>query len=91
MDILVDVAVVDGVVPLLPSSPHLLPCLLDNDGTVFVVVVVGPCLQDRGKGEEATTPADAPATAHGGKGHSGNRRVLPPPPQLQRLHQKGHT
>jgi hypothetical protein len=82
VDVLADVAVVDEVVPSLPSSPCLLPCLLDNDATVFVVVVVGPCRQDRGGGEEATTPTNAPTTAHGGKVHSGNRRVLSPPPQL---------
>ncbi len=68
MDVLADVALVDGAVPSLPSSPRLLPRLLDNDATVFVVVVVGPCRQDGGGGEEATTPADAPATAHGGEG-----------------------
>jgi hypothetical protein len=70
VDVLADMAVVDKVVPLLPSSPCLLPCLLNNDTTVFVVVVVGLCHQDRGRGEEATTLADTPATAHGGKGHS---------------------
>ncbi len=68
MNVLADVAVVDEAVPLLPSSPRLIPRLLDNDATIFVVVVVGPCRQDRGGGEEATTPADTPATAHGGKG-----------------------
>jgi hypothetical protein len=72
VDLLAYVAVVDGAVLLLPSSPRLLLHLLVNDATVFVVVVVGPCRQDGGREEEATTPANAPATAHGGKGHSRN-------------------
>ncbi len=41
MDVLADVAMVDGMVPLLPSSACLLLRLLDNDATVFIVVVVG--------------------------------------------------
>ncbi len=53
-------------------SPCLLPRLLDNDVTIFIVVVVGPCCQDRGGGKEATTLADAPAAAHGAEGYSGN-------------------
>jgi hypothetical protein len=40
VDVLADVAVVDRAVPLLPSSPHLLPHLLNNDATVFVIVIV---------------------------------------------------
>jgi hypothetical protein len=85
VDILADVAVVDKAVPLLLPSPCLLPRLLDNDATVFVVVVVGPCRQDGGGGEEATTLADAPATAYGGKADSGYQRVPPLPPRLRRL------
>ncbi len=46
---------------------RLLPRLLNNDATVFVVVVVGPCHQDGGRGEEAITPANAPAITHGGR------------------------
>ncbi len=41
-----------------PSSPCLLPHLLDNDATVFVVVIAGPCHQDGDGVEEVTTPAD---------------------------------
>jgi hypothetical protein len=36
----------------LPSSPCLLPHLLNNDATVFVVVIVGPCCQDGGGGKK---------------------------------------
>jgi hypothetical protein len=89
--VLADVAVVDEAVPLLPSSPHLLPHLFDNDATVFIVVIVSPCHQDGGRGEEATTPSNAPATAHEGKGHSANQRVLLPLPQLRRLLQQGRA
>jgi hypothetical protein len=58
--------------------------LLDNDVTVFVFVVVlaGPCRQDRGEGEEATTLADAPAATHRGGGHCGNQIFLLPLPRL---------
>ncbi len=85
VDILADVAMVEEAVPLLPSSPHLLPRLLDNDATIFIIVIVGPCRQDGGGGEEATTPIDAPATAHRGKRNSGNQRVPFLPPRLQHL------
>jgi hypothetical protein len=47
---------VDKAVPLLPSSPCLLPRLLDNDGTVFVILIVGPCRQDRGRGKKQPLP-----------------------------------
>jgi hypothetical protein len=36
----------------LPSSPCLLPHLLDNDVTIFIVVIVGPCRQDGGGGKK---------------------------------------
>jgi hypothetical protein len=91
MDVLADVAVVNGVVPLLPSSPCLLPCLLDNDATIFDVIIVGPCCQDGSGGEEATTPADATTTTHGGKGHYRNQRVPPPPPRLRCLRRQGRA
>jgi hypothetical protein len=58
VDVLADVAMVDGAAPLLTSSPCLLPHLLDNDATVFIVIVVGPCRQDGGGGEQATTTAN---------------------------------
>jgi hypothetical protein len=67
VDVLVDVAMVDRVVPLLLSYPHLLPRLLDNDATIFVVVVVGPCCQDRGGGEKQPLPPMPPPPPMGGR------------------------
>ncbi len=45
---------------------RLLLRLFDNDAAIFIVVVVGPFHQDGGRGEEGTTPANAPAAADGG-------------------------
>ncbi len=67
VDVLADMAMVDGTVPLLPSSPCLLPHLLDNYATVFVIVVVGPFRQRGAGGKKQTLLPMPPPLPMGGR------------------------